>query len=85
MIEMELDDPTLDKIINSALREMQRYICSTKLITVPFKKCIDLSDPKNTNDEQIYVNSVSRVFRAEGYASASTTNDTHAVDPLYAS
>lgn len=65
LLESELDDDTINKIIKSALRELQRYITSTKLITIPYKNCIDLSNPEDTNDEQINVNSVVMVFRTE--------------------
>ena len=36
VLELEVDDAVIQKIVNSALREVQRYICSTKLITIPF-------------------------------------------------
>lgn len=77
LIEMELDDPALDKILKAALREVQRYICETNFITIPYKKCIDLSNKENTNNVQIKVNSVSRVYRTEGYVNngSSTTMD----------
>ena len=58
VLELEVDDATLQKIVNSALREVQRYICSTKLITIPYKKCIDLTPYK--------VNAVTKVMRAQG-------------------
>lgn len=79
LIEMELDDPKLDLIIKSALREVQRYICETNLITIPYSKCIDLSDPANTNDVEIKVNSVSRVYRTEGYVN---NGDSTTMDPM---
>ncbi len=65
LLESELDDNTINKIIKSALRELQRYYTSTKLITIPFKYCIDLSNPEDTNDEEIFVNSVVMVYRTE--------------------
>ena len=34
VVSMELSDATLTKIINSALREIQRYIDTFKMITV---------------------------------------------------
>ena len=79
LIEMELDDPTLDRIIKSALREVQRYICETNFITIPYKKCIDLSNKENTNGVQIKVNSVSRVYRTEGYVN---NGDSTTMDPM---
>lgn len=61
ILELEIDDTVLKKIVNSAMRELQRYICSTKLITVPYEKCIDLTQYK--------VNAVARVYRANNEAS----------------
>ena len=46
VLELEIDDASLTKIINSAMREIQRYICSTKLLTLPYKECIDLNEYK---------------------------------------
>lgn len=59
VLDLELDDSTFSHIVESAFREIQRYIDSTRLATIPFKQCIDLSD--------CHVSSVSRVFRANGY------------------
>jgi hypothetical protein len=43
ILDIELDDDTIDSVIKSALREMQRYLSSTSLITVPFSRCIDIN------------------------------------------
>lgn len=69
ILDLELDDATLDRIIANSLREIQRYICSTNIITIPYKDCIDLSDESNTNNQKIKVSSVSRVYRSTGYGS----------------
>ena len=75
VLDTELTDDVLDRIINASLREIQRYICSTKVITIPFKRYIDLTEYK--------VNSVSRVMRTQGYA---TDNSTLSLtDPMYVS
>ena len=76
VVSMELSDATLTKIINSSLREVQRYIDTFKMITIPYKECIDLKDYK--------ISSVIAVRRAEGYM-AITENDQGAMDPMYAS
>ena len=55
------DYSTLDRIINSAFREIRRYYCSTRLATIPFSSCIDLSE--------VGVSSVSAVYRSKGYMS----------------
>ena len=85
LLDLELSDVTIDKIIESCLRELQRYISSTKLITIPFSKCIDLSTIKE-NDKLIKVNSVSRIYRADGYLGSEVDNNTTVpTDPMAAS
>ena len=75
ILDTELSDDVIDRIIDASLREIQRYICSTKIITIPFSKCIDLTEYK--------VNSVSRVFRTQGYASDNA--ELSLTDPMYVS
>lgn len=75
LLDLELSDESLDKIIQISLREIQRYICSTKIVTVPFSRCIDLSKYK--------VSSVSRIYRAEGFIDTTST-ESGMVDPMYA-
>lgn len=86
LLDLELDDITIDKIIQSCMREIQRYICSTKLLTIPFSKCIDLSGVKDNNDMPLKINSIVRIYRALGFTSDS--NDSYSnspVDPMQAS
>jgi hypothetical protein len=78
VLDLELSDASLVKIINSSLREVQRYIDTFALITVPYSKCIDMKPYK--------VNAVTKVYRTMGYLGENgTDNDTMTVDPLYAS
>lgn len=72
VLDCELDDSALDKVISASLREIQRYIDLTKLVTVPFSSCINLNDYK--------VNSVVKVYRAEGFIASSSTSGV--VDPM---
>ena len=75
VLDLEVDDSTLQKIVNSALREVQRYICSTKMITVPYSKCIDLTKYK--------VNAVTKVLRSTGTGiSGDTSSGTVSTDPV---
>lgn len=69
------DYSTLDRIINSAFREIRRYYCSTRLATIPFSSCIDLSE--------VGVSSVSAVFRSKGYMSNDPQATTMQADPVY--
>lgn len=77
VLELELTDDVLARLVNSALREVQRYIDTTKLVTIPYNACIDMT-PYN-------VSSVSRVFRMNGYviADSDIPNDAAYTDPMY--
>lgn len=77
VVSFELSDTTLTKIINSALREIQRYIDTFKMVTVPYSSCIDVSDYK--------VSSVIGVRRSEGYMTNTSADANVSMDPLYAS
>lgn len=82
MLELEIDDPTIDKILDSILREIQRYINTTCLITVPFQYCIDLNQLRDSNDKPIKVSTVTAVYRAA--VAGTNSNSLSPVDPMYA-
>jgi len=42
VLDMEIDDSVLDKIINAGLREIQRYMDVPLFKTTTYKKCINL-------------------------------------------
>lgn len=77
VVAMELSDASLTKIINSSLREIQRYIDTFALITIPFNKCINLSEYK--------ISSVIGVRRSEGYMVDMDGTGSGVLDPMYAS
>lgn len=83
LLETELDTKAFDTIINVSLREIQRYISSTKILTIPFSKCIDMSKIKDEEDKEVKINSISRIYRADGYV-GDTSSSTGMVDPMYA-
>ena len=76
ILDLEIEDATISKKVNSAMRELQRYICSTKLMTVPYAKCIDLSGQK--------INSIARIYRASANQTSSNDPESY-TDPLAAS
>lgn len=76
VVSMELSDESLTRIVNSALREIQRYIDVYKMITIPFSKCIDMSPYK--------VSSVIGVRRSEGYMVSASESNEAMMDPMYA-
>lgn len=83
VLDLELDDSAIDRLINSSLREIQRYIDSIIIKTIPYSPCIDLSPYK--------VSAVTNVFRAESFTGNSGASPGEygagisMVDPMYAS
>lgn len=77
ILECELSDEQFGKIINASFREIQRYIDDTRLMTVPYSSCIDLSDKS--------ISAVVRVYRAVGYMAgdASAREEGLPADPMY--
>lgn len=76
VLDSELDDRTLERIINSAFREIQRYIDTTRLATIPFSKCLDLSE--------CGVMAVKAVYRT-GNNQTDSLHNSSLSDPFYAS
>lgn len=76
VLDLELDDETLQRVVNSAFREIQRYIDTTRLATIPFSKCLDLSE--------CHVAAVKAVYRTFGYGDGDNKSSPW-VDPAYAS
>lgn len=77
IVSFELSDSSLTKIINSSFREIQRYIDTFALLTIPYKQCIDMKEYK--------VNSVIKVMRAEGFSIDVDAEHGAVLDPMYAS
>lgn len=77
VLELEIDDDTLIKILQSSFREIKRYYHSTQLLKVPFKRCIDLTEYN--------VKQVVSVHRTEGYLnSGADLGSGSNIDPMYA-
>ena len=75
VLKLDIPESALDGCINAAFRQVQRYIDSTTLKTIPYKECMDLTN--------MGVSSVSRVFRTEGYMASSDNSTGNQVDPMY--
>lgn len=82
ILNLELDDNAFNQLLNSSFREIQRYIDTTRIVTIPYAPCIDVNIINNGK-----VNAVARIFRSEGYISNSETADSgggYPVDPMEA-
>ena len=77
VLELEIPDSTLTQVINKSFRELQRYITTPKMITVPFANCIDLTDFKSS--------SITNVYRTVGFVGDSNASSIGSIaDPMYA-
>lgn len=74
LTHLEIPDDTLKQIIKKAFREVQTFINTPKLITIPYSKCIDLSG--------FNCRSISNVYRAESYLTGDATDNSSFVDPM---
>jgi hypothetical protein len=77
VLDLEVKDEVIGQFVLAAFQEVQRYIDETKLITVPFAQCIDLTNFK--------ASSITNVYRAESYMGATASGGgTGVVDPMQA-
>ncbi len=70
VLNLEISDEAIAKVINNSLREIQRYIDTTKIVTVPFAKCIDLAG--------FNCSSVTKVYRTKAFLASE--NDMKEID-----
>lgn len=75
VLKLEVDDAGLNKVIDMALRELQRYIDTSKFILLPYQKCIDLSGAG--------VSAVTNVYRTQGFGDESGEKNHTITDPMY--
>ena len=76
LLEMEIDDKTIESVVNKAIRELERYWDETTLVTIPFSSCIDLANSELDLKEK--VSTIVKVYRTD--AIGETTN---MGDPAY--
>ena len=79
VLELELDDSTLDLTINKALRELQRYWDETTLVTIPYASCINYAGTPLEESSSIV-----RVYRTVGVGNSEDASNSVTMDPMYA-
>ena len=79
VLEMELDNSTLDLTINKALRELQRYWDETTLVTIPYASCINYAGTPLEESSSIV-----RVYRTVGVGNSEDAGNSVTMDPMYA-
>ena len=67
VLDLEIEDVTIELVIKKALRELQRYWDETSFVTIPYESCIDLEK------YQLDSCSIVKVYRTTGMGT--TSND----------
>ena len=76
-LRLEISDEEIGNIVLDALQEINPYYNQTAFITIPYSKCIDLTD--------FDYRKIIHVYRTEGFTGDTTTSTTSStVDPMYA-
>ena len=73
VLELEISDESIARIINNALKELQRYTNEFRLIEKDYNNCIDLSD--------LDYYAVANVYRTKSIANIQDTKEP--IDPIY--
>lgn len=73
LLELEIPDENIGKVVMKCLREIQRYIDVTKFITIPYAGCIDM--------KEFNCSSVTAVYRTQGFMDSTSMGMS---DPMYA-
>lgn len=76
ILEVEIDDTTIESAVKKSMRELERYWDETTLVTIPFSSCIDLANSELDLKEK--VSTIVKVYRTD--AIGETTN---MGDPAY--
>ena len=79
VLELELDDSTLDLTVNKSLRELQRYWDETTLVTIPYASCINYAGTPLEESSSIV-----RVYRTVGVGNSEDAGNSVTMDPMYA-
>lgn len=76
ILDVEIDDTTIESAVKKSMRELERYWDETTLVTIPFSSCIDLANSELDLKEK--VSTIVKVYRTD--AIGETTN---MGDPAY--
>ena len=76
ILDVEIDDTTIESVVKKSMRELERYWDETTLVTIPFSSCIDLANSELDLKEK--VSTIVKVYRTD--AVGETTN---MGDPAY--
>lgn len=75
LLEMEIDDTKIESIVKKAMREIEHYWDETKLVTIPFASCIDMTGFNSS--------AIVKVYRTVGYGDSDGSKNPLS-DPMYA-
>ena len=53
ILDIEIDDTTIESVVKKSMRELERYWDETTLVTIPFSSCIDLANSELDLKEKV--------------------------------
>lgn len=83
LLDMEIEDTTIERTVKKALRELERYWDETTIINVPYASCIDYSTCEEFKE---HVSSIVKIYRTTAVGAVETDSgqySTATLDPMY--
>ena len=73
ILDVEIDDTTIESVVKKSMRELERYWDETTLVTIPFSSCIDLANSELDLKEK--VSTIVKVYRTDAIGETTKTGD----------
>ena len=79
VLELEIEDKTIELAITKALRELRRYWDESTIVNIPFASCIDYTGTPLEKSSSIV-----KVYRTVGVGNSEDAGNSLTMDPMYA-
>ena len=73
ILDVEIDDTTIESVVKKSMRELERYWDETTLVTIPFSSCIDLANSELDLKEK--VSTIVKVYRTDAIGETANMGD----------
>lgn len=84
VLELEIDDSGIQKTIEYSMRELQRYICNTRFVTIPFTSAIDMKPYHVSDVRMVYSADNEGGMNGAQFSSVGDNTDAAGINSIYA-
>lgn len=84
VLELEIDDSGIQKTIEYSMRELQRYICNTRFVTIPFTSAIDMKPYHASDVRMVYSADNEGGMNGAQFSSVGDNTDAAGINSIYA-